>query len=383
MYNIKEIAKAIQKIEGVGDNTLFKDIKKFNSTLADFAPRLQNERKIFSRALDDVMLNKIWQICNSRSNEQQIEFITFEQQLRDNYGLSKEWSYVIVSSFIEAYECKNPLKYEEENQQENPTIIRSSDSQKTSVIHHTTSEVKKGIIPTELRAYAGSGYWDERKIFGGYYLKSETMYIWVQMLFKNEGHLPTTTLHWEIYRADGSSYSGPQQTTVELGPNHESVTHAWGWNEKGNWDVGRYYIIARLDDSESLRADFEIAYGNYSDTKIKVNNLKLFNAGDSVETSDTYEDTRLFYNDTLRRVYFNFHFKPLRDSAYVTMNYKIVDPNGNIFANMGCPINIPTDWDQCWTGNGWSNTGMWKRGKYLYEASLGNSKVFSGEFIVK
>lgn len=287
------------------------------------------------------------------------------------------WTKVTRLQCLNAYEFSTPMaameKFADDIGIENSEIHSESFSDKR----------QSSIECTDIRVYSGGYNWDETWIPDGYYFKSETKYIWVRLFFDNYGHLPGATMNWEIFREDGTSYSGPRENFVELSSDQHSTSHGWGWNQKGHWDIGKYYIIARLGDSKPMRIDFEIAEGNYSDKKINLNRMKLFAAGDSVDDVGHYEDTRVFYKDVLRRVYFNYKFDALGEDAYVTINYKIYYPSGKTMTNIASPITLKSDWCQCWTGHGWSCPGMWKTGTYKYEVSLGNSKVFCGEFEVR
>ncbi len=344
-------------------------------------PHAIRECKVFLLILSENAQNSVWVSAEVETAFKNGKLIL--PFVIDTCPLKDEFDFLLSrSQRIEAYEKKSEA-LERLVKRIKALIGSEGDDVIVEKKEIPTKQSVNKVLPNGIRVYAGGYYWNDQKNSSAYYLKSETMYIWVQMLFDNPSNVTSTKLNWEIYKENGTSFSGPRESLIELAPGNDSVHSGWGWKSKGNWEIGRYYIIATLDDSKPFRVEFEIAGGNYSNDNIKIKMLKLFNAGDSVTDSEHYEDSRRFSRDTLKRVYFNFHFKPIGRTCYTTINYKIIKPNGDVMANMSTPINLKPNSDRCWTGYGWADAGNWKPGVYSYEASLGNSKVFRGEFTVE
>jgi len=101
-----EVEQIISKIVSSEGISILKDSKKFISLFDDLAPELIEERKIFHRGLNDIILNQICEIYSSKENSKLNLLKEFYQRIQKDQGLSQEWSKLIILSFFNALNVK-------------------------------------------------------------------------------------------------------------------------------------------------------------------------------------------------------------------------------------------------------------------------------------
>lgn len=124
--NNTETSKIIKDIINMKGLEILNDAKCFNALFNDLAPELVEESRIFHRVLNDEVLSSFYKVYLLESFEQSNELLKIDKQLRDFFGFSDVWSYLVVSSFADAIGCENPLS--EVNISENAVSINNAES---------------------------------------------------------------------------------------------------------------------------------------------------------------------------------------------------------------------------------------------------------------
>lgn len=219
-----------------------------------------------------------------------------------------------------------------------------------------------------------------RKVKGPLFLRGETSMIGVLVSYDPTGKNVSGVLDWQIMRQDGTPFSGPIRGVGPISGRDIDFYHGWGWSVPGNWEPGRYIIRASLNGSNAMTTYFEIVEGSYDEPAVQMTQVRLFNAlSDRADSPRTYGVQ--FPSGQATRIFFEIGMKPLSAPSYTTINYRIVRLGGEVIANYAVPIGFHKGDDSCWAGFGWDEPGHWKKGRYSYDVTVGNTNdVFHGLF---
>jgi len=231
-------------------------------------------------------------------------------------------------------------------------------------------------------AYDGSSF-AARKVRGPLFLKAETTMIGILLSFDPVQTDMNAMVDWQIFRQDGTPVSQPIHGTALLRQGNMDYYQGWGWNQPDKWDVGRYFIRAFMNGSAPVIAYFEVVDGKFDDPVIPMFGARLFTGGSTPppQNARAYSDT--FHTGTTCRIYFEISVRTVLKPLYTTVNYRIIGPDGEVWANYAEPVRFNVGADRCWTGYGWDTPGHWMKGRYSYELSIGKSGgVLQGTFDV-
>jgi len=289
-----------------------------------------------------------------------------------------------------AEEARRRAKEEEELRQMRAKIEREKreleEMKKKAATYNSTpsnnyySAPKKFKVNSiQLFSYDGSSF-NAPKVYGGTQYKNDVRYMGVLLTYDKVNVNTSITINWQIFKSDGSAYTNPISSTATVQAGSHDFFHAWGWANPGNWPVGRYKVVASLNDSDKVSAEFEIKSGGFADYRPYISSVKTFEGGNQAPEENSRYYTSYFNQSNTRSVYFHFNFTQVKYNTLTTINYKIYRPNGSVMTNTRTPILMQSGWDRCWTGYGWSTYGNWPKGQYRYEVSIGNSSPVSGTF---
>lgn len=161
-------------------------------------------------------------------------------------------------------------------------------------------------------------------------------------------------------------------------------TSGWG-NEKCTCYGGNTYRWAvEIDGNDVYTQDFHMLYGQLNKGGVMLKEMKMFasKASGALE-KDRYNYKTIFDRNTLEYVYFKFMFIPTGEYRNVQLFIKVIRlEDQSVFYDGYSIIRVQDDWDQMWTGIGFSKPGQWKSGLYQYTVSVGNGPVTEGVFTV-
>ncbi len=229
-------------------------------------------------------------------------------------------------------------------------------------------------------AYDGSHY-AARKVRGPLFLKGETRMVGILLSFDPVQETTDASVDWQIFRQDGTSVSGPVHGSAVLNAGNTDFYQGWGWQQPGRWEVGRYYIKATMNGSAPVTTYFEVVDGKFDNPVLTMYGARIFTAGSVPPPMKERVYSDSFAVNAACRIYFEISLRAVDRSLYTTINYRILGPDGEIWANYAEPVRFQVGSDRCWTGYGWDVPGHWKKGRYVYELSIGqNGSVLSGVF---
>lgn len=222
---------------------------------------------------------------------------------------------------------------------------------------------------------------EEAKISGPVFLKEETKFITVRIFFTPPRQKCLGTLQWRIYDESGRAFSPVLRTQCMLTPSSYSMMHSYGWRQKGHWPVGVYKIVASINNSEPMETKFTVKPGKYDTApELKLDKVRLFPSGNQVIPVRARRYAEQFPQNLVRYISFEIHFSGIRESVYTTINYKIMDAYKKVVDCSRKPVFLSASAEQCCIGYGSSSYGFWKRGKYTYQISIGESNIIEGRF---
>lgn len=111
--NRKEIANAITQIIQQRGMECVKNPKIFCAILDDMIPNLQKERKIIRKVLvgNEDLCSELYNMCHSKKVMKEQDFFKLRYQLKNEYGVSEEWSDFFIIVFSDAFGWKGYDKY--------------------------------------------------------------------------------------------------------------------------------------------------------------------------------------------------------------------------------------------------------------------------------
>lgn len=373
----------IQEIVNKYGIQVFNDSRLFTSLLNDVIPFSTKGIDLFKSTLKPNVLNQIFNVNKCIFFNRKAEINKLESLIEKECLIPKDKVTDVVSVYAKVFSWKyvpNVVPSPTKTNISNTSNLNNTLKQKSNLQNNS----KKPFILTglDLFEYDGSSY-TSRKTSGQVFLKNEARYIGAMLMFDRPLTDTDIEVKWQIFNDNGTSFTKEMVVKGKITPNNTGFNVSWGWTNPGNWPIGKYKIIARANDSKEWTKSFEVINSYYNQPNIKLNNLKLFNGGDVAPDENLRQYSISFQRTKLRRVYFELHFEQITSNYYTTINYKITYPNGEIFANYAVPLQMQLGWDRCWVGSGWSEAGYWSEGVYMYELSIGNSRIFCGSFVVK
>jgi len=105
----KEVGQIINEIIKLDGVDILKDTRKFNTLFDDLAPELVEERRILHRVLNEDILNTLYNMIQFPELDRHTELLKLDKNIRDFFGFSTAWSYLVIASFAEVIGCENPL----------------------------------------------------------------------------------------------------------------------------------------------------------------------------------------------------------------------------------------------------------------------------------
>ena len=103
MDNVELMSKTIKEIVELQGTSVFRNSKIFCAMLDDLVPRLEKERKIFRRVLDDEVLAEIGHLYEGTTIKQNKSWPQIKWMLKENCGIQEEWCDIITHSFSSAF----------------------------------------------------------------------------------------------------------------------------------------------------------------------------------------------------------------------------------------------------------------------------------------
>jgi len=432
----KNIGVVIKQIMNIDGENIFLNPKRFNALLDDLAPDLTTERKVFHRAITDETLLMFKELRDKNSDEDEFLLLKIKKKLEDDYGLSESWSILLVTSFADAFEITHgfaelaepkqselspsdangslnfpdDLKAEHKNSgllKRKELLLKEKSSlglfslKRKSEIEKQLSEIdielshketeettntsfkgSSGILITKIETFASDGTTNGRVLKSNSFFRGETRYVGVKVFFKPNPKIHIANLTWRIYKDNGVPFTNEIKASIPIASNESSVFQQWGWSTPGNWEVGRYRIVASINGCSPVQTYFEIINGSFDIFPVTINNVKLFNGDTTAPPLEQREYTNVFYRNLAKYIYFQLEFSQPGRNLITTFDYCIKDENGNVVVNETYSAEIKYNYGVWWYGYGWQVPGNWKTGKYTYSVSLGKSQPFIGSFAV-
>lgn len=103
------LAKGIKEMYKTRGAEAFSDARMFNALLDDLVPGVSNERKIFHKTVDDVLLKDLFSMVTDNSSNKQLEAMRVIKKIEDSCGLSPKYSLFIVETFCTAFDVSVDL----------------------------------------------------------------------------------------------------------------------------------------------------------------------------------------------------------------------------------------------------------------------------------
>ena len=101
------LVKAIRRIIKVHGKEGFHSSKTFCAMIDVLVPKLERERKIFRRVLDDDILKELGELWESNAEQNNDSWKRIEETLTDEYGIREDWCRIVLDSFSKAYYNEN------------------------------------------------------------------------------------------------------------------------------------------------------------------------------------------------------------------------------------------------------------------------------------
>ena len=101
------LVKAIRRIVKVHGKEGFHSSKTFCAMIDVLVPKLERERKIFRRVLDDDILKELGELWESNAEQNNDSWKRIEETLTDEYGIREDWCRIVLDSFSKAYYNEN------------------------------------------------------------------------------------------------------------------------------------------------------------------------------------------------------------------------------------------------------------------------------------
>lgn len=229
-------------------------------------------------------------------------------------------------------------------------------------------------------AYDGSDF-TARKVRGPLFLTAETRMIGILLSYHPLASPMEASVDWQIFLQDGTPVSGVIHGSGRLNPGDSDFYQGWGWKEPGRWKAGRYIIRATMNGSEVVTTCFDMVDGKYDNPALTMYGARLFTAGATPPPIKERKYAETFPAGEARKIYFEISMSSVLTSSYTTMKYLIIGPDGEVVANYAEPVRLRNRNDRCWTGFGWDTPGHWRKGRYYYEVTIGDSNnLFRGVF---
>lgn len=346
-------------------------------------------------------------LIEPKQSRREVMVLDIKQHLMDNAFLSEENAVAIVNLALEgaglpslrlpkpAERAKpdavksQPVKPAPEPKKRNAPQPASTNSrpvnsqQKTSADSgHKPAGKQFTLYSVSVFEYDGSSF-AARKVQGPLFLKGETRMIGILVTYPAAQQNMKVSLDWQIFRQDGSPLTPVIHGTGVINKGDTDYFQGWGWNEPGNWAVGRYTVKASMNGSKELVTYFDVVEGRYDNPVLRMNDIRLFSAGSIPPGVKDRLYSVVFSSQQVRRIYFEISMAKISTPVYTTLHYKIVKLSGEILANYAVPIRFHAGDDKCWTGFGWDAPGHWPKGRYGYEVSIGEANnLFCGVFDV-
>lgn len=377
----------IQEIVNTYGNQVLNDCRLFTSLLNDVISLSTKGRDLFKKTLKPNVLNQIYSVNKCLFLKRKAEIIKLESLVEKECLINKDIVFEVVSVYAKVFSWKYVSNIDSSSilsNVSNNSNLNNSLKQPKNPSNLRPNNFKKTFILTglDLFEYDGTSYLS-KKISGPIFLKNEARYIGVMLMFDRPLKDEDIEVKWQIFNDNGTPFTKEMVVNGKIVPNNTGYNVSWGWPTPGNWPIGKYRVVASANGSKELTSSFEVINGYYSQPKINLNNLRLFNGGDVAPDENLRQYSTSFQRGKLQRIYFELHFKQISKNHYTTINYKITYANGDVFANYAIPTQMQSGWDKCWTGIGWSEAGYWQEGLYRYEVSVGKSNKLCGSFVVR
>lgn len=112
MRRVELLSGAIKESIELKGSSVFKNSKIFCAIMDDLVPRLEKERNIFRRVLDNRILTEIGRLYDDISNqEEQNRFWSrLKKTIMYDYGFREEWCDIVIESFVDALNSVEPAK---------------------------------------------------------------------------------------------------------------------------------------------------------------------------------------------------------------------------------------------------------------------------------
>ena len=140
--DMEMLVRAIKRIVKIHGKEGFNSSKTFCAMIDVLVPKLEKERKIFRRVLDDDILKELGELWESDAGQTKDSWEKIEEILTDEYGIREDWCRIVVDSFFKAYH--------NENMSQNENSTQSQTLEKTKEITVTKyEEIQKGISQSQ------------------------------------------------------------------------------------------------------------------------------------------------------------------------------------------------------------------------------------------
>ena len=376
------LSNAIKQIIDMDGIAAFSSSKRFNALLGDFAPELVTERKIISRVVNDELLLSFGALMGR--NDGHYELLRIKSRLEDEHGLSERWSLTIVTGFADAMGCEHSLGTEEKEERTPPPVNNVGYATEPLPVYtpgyRTTSA---SFIVDTVEVFATNGTFDGKLTDGGTYLRGETSNIGIKVNFPAVTARVYASLVWQVFSSDGTAFTEQITGSLWLEPGENYMTQSWGWSEKGNWPADVYTVMASINGSPAVSAEFEIIDGCYERLPTYLEGIRFFHSPRGIHPElNSRRYAASFDKRTACTIGFQMDFGAPGRGMYTVINYVIADEYNQIVANRAVPLWLNPENDTCWTGYGYVEPGYWDKGRYTCSVSIGGSNAVSGTFFI-
>jgi len=202
---------------------------------------------------------------------------------------------------------------------------------------------------------------------------------------KQKINFPITALY---HRADSIMFlENSYNQSIEADWATCSLYGGWGWDDKGNWEQGQYFIDFYSGTNYLGRRDFEIIddmnlqYIPVIDSYLE--SIKLFESGEETPKFGNRHYKTEFKVSETRYVNWELNLQHMfRDRTEFKVHYIFYDMNGEVFGEGTNDSLSKAEWHRSNHNSGWGyeEIGKWYPGKYHIEIYIDDMFLSRTEF---
>lgn len=222
------------------------------------------------------------------------------------------------------------------------------------------------------------------------FLKSETQRVsWeICLSMLNDSQKVDFPLSALYHKADSTLFLHNDYTqSIEAKWATSSHTGGWGWDTKGNWEPGKYFIQFYSEDDYLGRRDFEIVddmnlqYIPAIDSYLE--SIKFFESGKNLlEFGNRIYRTK-FKSSQTRYVNWELNLQHMfRNRNEFKVQFIFYDKNNEVLGEKTIDSFYEADWHRSNHNSGWGyeEFGRWSQGKYRVELYIDDELIATAPF---